>query len=424
MKFQNSRQFAEQLDGQDELAQFRDRFIFPQHAGHDAIYFCGNSLGLQPKAAAQALKTELDDWATYAVEGHFHAKNPWYGYHEMFAASSAQLIGAKPEEVVLMNGLTTNLHLLMASFYRPQGKRVKILCEAKAFPSDQYALASQARFHGHDPDQVVVEVAPREGEQTIRMEDVLFQIDSLGDELAMVMIGAVNYFSGQFFDLGAITKAGHAVGALVGFDLAHAAGNMPMNLHDDAVDFAAWCSYKYLNAGPGSVAGCFVHEKHLSDASIPRFEGWWGHDKEERFKMDRKFKPMLTAEAWQLSNAPVFAMAVLRASLDLFDEAGMDRLRKKSMELVAYLEFIVDDIAQTTDAQLEIITPRDPAQRGSQLSVVAHGRGKQVFDELMDAGVFIDWREPNVMRMAAVPMYNTFADVQRFGEILKSILAK
>lgn len=424
MSMENTSEYAAEKDREDALRDFRAEFIFPQHDGGDCIYFCGNSLGLQPKGAAEALNVELEDWARYAVEGHFHARNPWYSYHELFTESSARLVGAKPEEVVLMNGLTTNLHLLMASFYRPDGKRRKILCEAKAFPSDQYALDSQARFHGYEPRDVVVEVHPRVGEQTVRMEDVLFQIDQFGDELALVMIGAVNYYSGQFFDLPAITKAAHGVGANCGFDLAHAAGNVPLELHDWGVDFAAWCTYKYLNSGPGSVSGCFVHERHLNDPSIPRFEGWWGHDKDERFKMDRQFKPMASAEAWQLSNAPVFNMAVHRVALNLFDRAGMDRIRTKSLELSSYLEMVIMDVAERNGQRLEIITPRDPKQRGSQVSVVAHGKGRSLFDGLMAKGVFIDWREPNVMRMAPVPLYNSFHDVYRFGQILSEELSK
>lgn len=423
MEFKNERDFALALDAEDPLASYRQHFLFPQHKGQDCTYFCGNSLGLQPKNAREHILQELDDWAKFGVEGHFDAKNPWYSYHELFTQSAASLVGAKPEEVVMMNGLTTNLHLLMASFYRPKGKRVKILCESKAFPSDQYALDSQARFHGLNPEEVIVEVPIREGEHTIRMEDVLYRINELGDELALVMIGAVNYYSGQFFDLAAITKAGHAVGSLVGFDLAHAAGNVPLSLHDTGVDFAAWCSYKYLNSGPGSVAGAYVHERHLKSKEIPRFEGWWGHDKSERFKMERRFSPMPTAEAWQLSNAPVLAMAAHKASLELFDEVGMDALRAKSELLSAYLMYVVDDVAKATGKNLEIITPRDPEQRGSQVSIIAHDLGKGLFDSLTENGVVVDWREPNVIRMAAVPLYNSFADIQTFATVLKNAIS-
>ena len=317
-----------------------------------------------------------------------------------------------------MNGLTTNLHLLLVSFYRPEGRRRKILCEERPFPSDTYAMASQIAFHGGDPDQDLVEMRPRTGEHTLRTEDIEARIAELGDELALVLFGGVNFYTGQAFDLEAITKAGHAAGALVGFDLAHAAGNIPLKLHDGGVDFACWCSYKYLNSGPGSVAGAFVHERHLGTV-LPRFAGWWGHDKDERFKMERTFKPMPTAEAWQLSNAPVFAMAPHRASLDLFDQAGMDALVAKSRRVTAFLEAVIDQVASDTGKQLEIITPRDPEQRGCQLSVVLHGEGRALFDELTRRGVVADWREPNVIRLAPVPLYNGFQDVWRFGEVLE-----
>ncbi|HEX2617766.1 MAG TPA: kynureninase [Flavobacteriales bacterium] len=413
---------ARRLDEQDPLRAFREEFIFPQHQGRPVIYFTGNSLGLQPKGAAAALKQELDDWATYGVEGHFQAKHPWYPYHEFFSESLARLVGAHPSEVVAMNGLTTNLHLLMVSFYRPQGKRVKILCEQRPFPSDTYAMASQIAFHGIDPATALVEMTPREGEHTLRTADIVARIAELGDELALVLFGGVNFLTGQAFDMPAITQAGHSAGAVVGFDLAHAAGNLQLALHDWNVDFACWCSYKYLNSGPGSVAGAFVHERHHREA-LPRFAGWWGHDKEERFRMEPQFKPMASAEAWQLSNAPVFSMAVHRAALDLFDRAGMVALRAKSEQLTAHLERIVDHVAQERNAGLEIVTPRDPAQRGCQLSILAHGLGKGLFEKLTANGVVVDWREPNVMRMAPVPLYNSFTDVARFGEILRECLS-
>ena len=410
--------YAREADAADPLRDFRREFLFPQHEGRDVLYFTGNSLGLQPKGAALILQEELEDWAQYGVEGHFQARRPWYSYHEIFSESLARIVGAKPKEVVAMNGLTTNLHLLLVSFYRPEGRRRKILCEERPFPSDTYAMASQIAFHGGDPDQDLVEMRPRTGEHTLRTEDIEARIAELGDELALVLFGGVNFYTGQAFDLEAITKAGHAAGALVGFDLAHAAGNIPLKLHDGGVDFACWCSYKYLNSGPGSVAGAFVHERHLG-TDLPRFAGWWGHDKDERFKMERTFKPMPTAEAWQLSNAPVFAMAPHRASLDLFDRAGMDALVAKSRRLTAFLEAVIDQVASDTGKQLEIITPRDPDQRGCQLSVVLHGEGRALFDELTRRGVVADWREPNVIRLAPVPFYNSFQDVWRFGEVLK-----
>ena len=410
--------YAREADAADPLRDFRREFLFPQHEGRDVLYFTGNSLGLQPKGAAVILQEELEDWAQYGVEGHFQARRPWYSYHELFSESLARIVGAKPKEVVAMNGLTTNLHLLLVSFYRPEGRRRKILCEERPFPSDTYAMASQIAFHGGDPDQDLVEMRPRKGEHTLRTEDIEARIAELGDELALVLFGGVNFYTGQAFDLEAITRAGHAAGALVGFDLAHAAGNIPLKLHDGGVDFACWCSYKYLNSGPGSVAGAFVHERHLG-TDLPRFAGWWGHDKDERFKMERTFKPMPTAEAWQLSNAPVFAMAPHRASLDLFDRAGMDALVAKSRRLTAFLEAVIDQVASDTGKQLEIITPRDPEQRGCQLSVVLHGEGRALFDELTRRGVVADWREPNVIRLAPVPLYNGFQDVWRFGEVLK-----
>ena len=410
--------YAREADAADPLRDFRREFLFPQHEGRDVLYFTGNSLGLQPKGAAVILQEELEDWAQYGVEGHFQARRPWYSYHELFSESLARIVGAKPKEVVAMNGLTTNLHLLLVSFYRPEGRRRKILCEERPFPSDTYAMASQIAFHGGDPDQDLVEMRPRKGEHTLRTEDIEARIAELGDELALVLFGGVNFYTGQAFDLEAITRAGHAAGALVGFDLAHAAGNIPLKLHDGGVDFACWCSYKYLNSGPGSVAGAFVHERHLG-TDLPRFAGWWGHDKDERFKMERTFKPMPTAEAWQLSNAPVFSMAPHRASLDLFDRAGMDALVAKSRRLTAFLEAVIDQVASDTGKQLEIITPRDPDQRGCQLSVVLHGEGRALFDELTRRGVVADWREPNVIRLAPVPLYNGFQDVWRFGEVLE-----
>ena len=421
MNYTYSLEFAQKMDENDPLRKYRSEFLFPQHKGQNVVYLTGNSLGLQPKAAKAALQQELDDWEKYGVEGHFEAKNPWFGYHEMFAAPLAKLVGAKEEEVVAMNGLTTNLHLLMVSFYKPQGKRTKILCEGKAFPSDQYALETQVRFHQLNPEEEIVELFPREGEHTIRTEDVLSKIEQVGDELALVMIGGVNYYTGQLWDMKTITKAGHNAGAIVGWDLAHAMGNVPMQLHDWGVDFAAWCSYKYLNSGPGSVSGIYVHEKHCKNPDLVRFAGWWGHDKETRFLMEKGFQPIPTAESWQLSNAPVLAMAVHKASLDLFEEAGIDQLREKSMKLTAYFEYVLQKISDKYEnVNFEIITPADPKQRGAQLSVLTHGAGKELFNHLSENGVIADWREPNVIRMAPAPMYNSFEDIYRFGQILES----
>ena len=419
--YHNTLAFAHAQDVADPLRAFREEFHFPQHAGAPVIYFTGNSLGLQPKAAAAALQQELDDWARFGVEGHFLAKHPWYSYHEELTASTALMAGALPEEVVVMNQLTSNLHFLLVSFYRPQGRRVKILTETRPFPSDTYAFASQIAFHGGDPETDLVEVQPRAGEHTLRTEDIVAKINELGDELALVCFGGVNFYTGQAFDMAAITKASHAVGANAGFDLAHAAGNLHLKLHDWNMDFACWCSYKYLNSGPGSVAGAFVHQRHLGK-DLPLFAGWWGHDKAERFKMERTFRPMPTAEAWQVSNAPVFSMAVHRVALEQFDRAGIARLRAKSEQLTGYLAFIIAEVAKDTDTDLEVITPNDPAQRGCQLSVLAHGHGKALFNRLTERGVVADWREPNVIRVAPVPMYNSFEDVHRFGEILKAAL--
>jgi kynureninase len=421
MNPENTLAYAQAQDAKDPLRAFRSEFHFPQHQGKNVLYFTGNSLGLQPKAAADALKQELDDWARYGVEGHFQAKHPWYSYHEELTPSLARLVGAMPEEVVAMNQLTSNLHFLMVSFYRPSGKRRKVLTETRPFPSDTYAFASQIAFHGGDPDTDLVEVQPRPGEHTLRNEDIVAKIDELGDELALVCFGGVNVYPGQAFDMAAITRAAHAVDAVAGFDLAHAAGNLHLKLHDWNVDFACWCSYKYINSGPGSVAGVFVHQRHLG-MQLPLFAGWWGHDKSERFKMDRTFKPMPTAEAWQVSNAPVFSMAVHRVALEQFDRAGIANLRAKSEQLTAYLAFIVAEVAKATGTNLEVITPNDPAQRGCQLSILAHGHGKALFNKLTERGVIADWREPNVIRVAPVPMYNSFEDVHRFGEILKAAL--
>ena len=419
--YQNTLAFAQAQDAADPLRAFRDEFHFPQHDGWPVVYLTGNSLGLQPKAAADALKQELDDWARFGVEGHFQAKHPWLSYHEELTASAARLVGAKEEEVVVMNQLTSNLHFLLVSFFRPNGKRKKILTEQRPFPSDTYAFASQVSFHGGDPEVDLVEVQPRAGEHLLRTEDIIARINELGDELALVCFGGVNFYTGQAFDMPAITKAAHTVGAIAGFDLAHAAGNLKLELHAWNADFACWCSYKYLNSGPGSVAGAFVHERHLGKG-LPLFAGWWGHDKKDRFKMERTFKPMPTAEAWQVSNAPVLSMAVHRVALEQFDRAGMDRLRAKSEQLTGYLAFIIDTVAKQTNTNLEVVTPMDPAQRGAQLSVLAHGKGRGLFDALTARGVIADWREPNVIRMAPVPMYNSFEDVYRFGSILKEAL--
>ncbi len=393
MHLEVSLEKARTLDAQDTLRGFRDQFIFPQHQGEDVLYLCGNSLGLQPKSVRSALLQELDQWAEHAVEGHFRGNLPWMYYHKFLKEQSARLVGAHPHEVVVMNTLTVNLHLMMASFYQPTAQRYKIMMEAGAFPSDQYAMESQVRWHGFDPETTIVEIAPRPGEETLRTEDILASIEQHGDTLALVMFGGVNYYTGQFYELEKITLAGHAVGAMVGFDLAHAAGNLPLRLHDWGPDFAVWCSYKYLNSGPGGPSGAFVHERHANSPDLPRFAGWWGHDEKERFQMRKGFKPMYGADGWQLSNAQILAFAAHKASLDLFDAAGMDNLRAKSVKMTAFLEQI---LLQANEGKnlFKIITPADPAHRGCQLSLLTDQRGKALFDYLSDNGIMADWCEP------------------------------
>ncbi len=415
MQFENTLAFAQQLDKQDILAKFRNEFYIPQKDGKSMVYLCGNSLGLQPKGAKAAIEQELKDWAELGVEGHFAGKNPWMYYHHFLTENAAKVVGAKPSEVVVMNNLTANLHLMMVSFYRPTPTRFKIMMEGTAFPSDMYAMESQARFHGLNPDDAIIELKPREGEYTLRTEDIIAQINEHKDELAIVMMGGVNYYTGQAFDMEAITKAAHAAGANVGFDCAHAAGNLRLQLHDWDVDFAVWCSYKYLNSGPGGTSGVFVHERHGNNPELVRFAGWWGHDEKERFQMKKGFIPMEGAAGWQLSNAQIFPMAIHKASLELFDEAGMDNLRTKSEKLTGYLEFILSDFSQ----YLTVITPKTPTDRGCQLSIIVKENGKQLFDYLEQNGIMPDWREPDVIRMSPVPMYNSFEDVYRIGEALK-----
>lgn len=420
MEFRADRAFAEEMDRADELAPFRDEFKFPKDKNGDPlIYFTGNSLGLQPERAETLLREELEDWATFGVEGHFEARRPWFYYHHYFKEPLAHVVGAKPEEVTAMNSLTTDLHLLMVSFYRPDQKRFRILCEGKPFPSDRYAFESQARYHGFDPDEAIVELHPRKGENTLRTEDIIAKIREYQESLALVLFGGVNYYSGQAFELGRIAETAHEVGAYAGFDLAHAAGNLKLDLHGDDADFAVWCSYKYLNSGPGSVGGIFVHEKHGSDDELPRFAGWWGHNEESRFRMESGFTPMKGADGWQLSNAPVFAMAPHLASLELFDRAGMDALVRKRERLTAYLEFILQNLNEQKGKEaIEIITPQDPAHRGAQLSFRIGAEGRKVQDALIEKGVSVDFREPDVLRAAPVPLYNSFQDVWEFGERL------
>jgi len=425
LQFQPTLEFARAQDEADPLKSYREKFHFPNLGTAEMAYFSGHSLGLQPKAVKTAVDLELDEWAKYGVEGHFHATNPWYSYHENLTSPMAKIVGAKESEVVCMNSLTTNLHLLFVSFYRPTQKRYKIVSEAKMFPSDRYLLETQARFHGFDPDDAIIEIGPRDGDWTICEEDILAAIDANADQLAMVFFGGVNYFTGQLFDMPALTKAAHAVRAIAGFDLAHAAGNVPLSLHDWNMDFAAWCSYKYLNSSPGNVGGIFVHERHGSDLELPRFGGWWGHDKATRFQMKSGFRPMQGAEGWQLSNAPILGMSAMKASIDIFAEVGMQALREKSEKLTGYLEYTIDQLAeQFPDASISIITPRDANQRGCQISINIGGRERQLFEDMIAEGVIADFREPCIIRIAPVPLYNSFEDVFSFGKVMRKLLAR
>ncbi|WP_456426890.1 kynureninase [Rhodocaloribacter sp.] len=418
--FEPTRAFARRMDAEDPLSEFRDRFLIPRRPdGEAVVYFAGNSLGLQPKTTRAYVDAELEDWAKYGVEGHFHARHPWMPYHEFLTEQTARLVGAKPVEVVVMNSLTVNLHLMMVSFYRPTPERHKIIIEGHAFPSDQYAVASQIRFHGYDPAEALVELRPRPGEATLRTEDIETALEREGPATALVMLGGVNYYTGQAFEMDRITRAARAQGCAVGFDLAHAAGNLALRLHEWGPDFAVWCSYKYLNAGPGSLAGCFVHERHARRFDLPRFAGWWGHDKATRFRMPHTFDPMPGAEGWQLSNPPILPLAALRASMDLFDEAGIERLRAKSERLTGYLAYLLERLGH--DA-VELLTPDDPRQRGCQLSIRVREGGRTVFDRLTAAGIVCDWREPDAIRAAPVPLYNTFEDVFRFAEVFAEAL--
>ena len=415
--FENTLDFARAMDAKDPLGSFRSEFLFPPSPkGGAATYLCGNSLGLQPKNVRKYIEDELDDWARWGVEGHLEARHPWLPYHEFLTASVARIVGGLPHEVVVMNTLTVNLHLMMVSFYRPTQQRFRILCEATAFPSDQYAVASQARFHGFDPREAILELKPREGESTLRPEDILETIEREGDSIALVMLGNVNYLTGQYFDIPTITKAAHDKGCVVGWDLAHGAGNLLLKLHDWNVDFAVWCSYKYLNGGPGTLAGAFVHERHAHDNTLPRFAGWWGHDKTRRFEMRPEFQAIPGAEGWQLSNPPIFQLAALRASFELFDRATMPALRAKGDLLSSYLLWRLDEL---NSPDVTVTTPRDVKQRGNQLSLRVKN-GKALVESLSAAGVICDFREPDIIRVAPAPLYNRFQDVHAFIEVMKS----
>lgn len=423
MDFLNSLDFAKSLDAQDVVKACRNEFLIPEVGGKEAIYFLGNSLGLQPKRTAAYIEAVLQQWHQHGVEGFFRGSEPWLAYHDQLKAPLAAIVGALPQEVVVMNQLTVNLHLMLVSFYRPSGQRTKILCEAKAFPSDQYMLETHLRFRGFNPDNHIIEVAPRNGETTIRLDAILKSIEVHRDEVALVLWGGVNYYTGQMFDMQAITQAAQSAGALVGFDLAHAAGNVPLQLHHWNVDFACWCSYKYLNAGPGAVGGVFIHERHHSDKNLNRFAGWWGYKPEERFQMQKGFQPIRAAEGWALSTPSPLLFAAHQASLDVFSEAGMAALFQKSEQLRRYLRFMLHAVLKKFDAPVfEILTPEDEQRSGCQVSLLFSKNGKEVFEHLTQNGVFADWREPDVIRVAPVPLYNTFEDVWCFGMLLEKAL--
>lgn len=416
----NSLEYAQEQDKKDSLSHFRTKFHFPKDSeGNQLIYLCGNSLGLQPKNVKDYLQEELDDWSKYGVDGHTEGKHPWLPYHEFLTEKMAKIVGAKPLEVVIMNTLTSNLHLMMISFYNPTKERYKIVIESDAFPSDKYAMESQLKFHDINPKDGLIEWKPRAGENLCRLEDLEEILKKEGNKIALLMIGSTNYYTGQSFPLKKITELGHKYGCKVGFDLAHGAGNILPNLHDSGADFAVWCTYKYLNSGPGSLGGCFVHERHANNRELKRFSGWWGHNKKTRFQMRDDFDVIPGAEGWQLSNPPILSMAAIRASLDIFDEAGMENLRAKSVKLTGYLEKLLNEISTS---RISIITPENPEERGAQLSIQVKNADKRLFDKLTASGVISDWREPDVIRIAPAPLYNNFEDVFRFTQKLKAIL--
>jgi kynureninase len=418
--FEANESFAVAMDARDPLANYRTRFYFPKtRSGEDCIYLCGHSLGLQPKTASVYIDQELNDWAHLGVEGHFSARNPWMPYHRLLTQQTASLVGARPEEVVVMNSLTVNLHLMMVSFYRPTSQRHKILVEQGAFPSDQYAVQSQISFHGFQPESSLLELAPRAGESCLRDEDIISLIDREGDSIALILLGGVNYATGQAFDIAAVADAGQKRGCVVGFDLAHAVGNLPLRLHDWGPDFAVWCSYKYLNGGPGCVGGCFVHDRHSQAWEIPRFAGWWGHVERLRFEMAPTFQPMTGAEGWQLSNPSILSLAALRASMDIFHEAGMETLRAKSVSLTGYLQFL---LSQEASPGFSLVTPSEAARKGAQISIRIPVNGQELCERLAKSGIIGDWREPDTFRVAPVPLYNSYRDVFRFVQKFVAVL--
>ncbi|GEO11268.1 kynureninase [Segetibacter aerophilus] len=417
MNFEASLQFAQQKDNEDKLGIYKQQFYFPQIDDRDTIYFCGNSLGLQSKKVQASVQQELDDWKNLGIAGFLNAKNPWMYYQEYFKKSLSKIVGCKEEEVTVMNSLTVNLHLLMLTFYRPTETRYKIIMEAGAFPSDQYAVETQVKHHGFNPEEAVIEIAPREGEKTLRHEDIISAIETNGASVAMVMLGGINYYSGQLFDIQSITEATQKVGAIAGFDLAHASGNVHLDLHNWNVDFAVWCSYKYLNGGPGAVGGLYVHERYATDPSTPRFAGWWGNDEQARFKMKKGFVAKPNASGWNISTAQILNMASLKASLDMFEEAGFENIKAKSKDLTAYLEFLLQ---QLQHLDFEIITPANAESRGAQLSLYFKEKGKEIHEKMIDSGIVVDYREPGVVRVAPAPLYCSYQDVYRFYEILKN----
>lgn len=422
VQFENSLDFAKGLDAKDELASTRHKFIIPKKNGEEQIYFLGNSLGLQPGSTSRHIHDVLEQWGTYGVEGFFHGQSPWMEYHESLLKTLSEIVGALQHEVVAMNQLTTNLHLLLVSFYQPRGKRNKILCEAKAFPSDQYMFETHLKHLGLDPESIIIEVSPRAGEENIRIDDIVETITIHKDELALVLMGGVNYYTGQLFDIQTITSAAHQAGAIAGYDLAHAAGNVPLSLHDWGVDFACWCSYKYLNSGPGAIGGVYIHERFHNNMTIHRFGGWWGHDKETRFQMEKGFVPITSAEGWQLSTPSIILFACHKASLDIFEEVGIKKLFEKGRILTNYLVFILNQINQQRNSRLfKILTPQNESERGRQVSILTLKEGRKIFKELSVKGVFADWREPDVIRIAPVPLYNSFEEVWKFGEIVRSL---
>ncbi len=421
MQFENSLSYARESDTKDPLKTFRDKFIIPERNGKQQIYFLGNSLGLQPKIANDYIQRVMKDWASFGVEAFFHAPEPWMDYHSKLTNTLSKIVGALPNEVVVMNQLTVNLHLMLVSFYRPTAKRFKIICEAKAFPSDQYSFETHVKHHGFNPDHAIIEVCPRKNEYCLRTEDIISTIKEHGDETALVIFGGINYYTGQFFDIAAITQATHEAGAIAGFDLAHAAGNVELHLHQWDVDFACWCSYKYLNSGPGAIGGAFIHEKH-HEKNLPRFAGWWGYDKPTRFKMEKGFKAMPGAEGWQLSTPAIFLYAAHRAALEITDEAGWENILAKKSLLNNYLWFLLQQLNEKSKNKFILITPKNEKERGCQVSLLINANGKYVYDELIKAGILVDWREPNTIRLAPVPLYNTFEEVWQFVQAFEKIL--